>query len=116
MFKLSLPAISIFVSRSPTAGGAIVIGPVSGPEGVVPSISGVQFFADTPLAPECRVLFKLLSSDDEPFVDAVELAEEQVVDITSKAFSMFFAGVDFVESEVVGLKTPTVAPREEICW
>ena len=84
-----------------------------GPGGVAPSISGVQFLVVTPLAPECRVLFKLLSSDEEPFVDAVDEADEQVVDITSKAF---LAGVDFVESEVVGLRTPTVAPLDDICW
>ena len=83
-----------------------------GPEGVVPSISDVQAFVDV----DRLGLFKLLSSDDEPLLEAVDEADEQVVDITSKALSLtFFAGVDFVESEVVGLKTPTAAPRDDIC-
>jgi hypothetical protein len=60
-------------------------------------------------------LFKLLSSDEEPLVDAVDEAEEQVVDM-STSLSTFLAGVDFVESEVVGLRTPTAPPRDEICW
>ena len=56
---------------------------------------------------------RFLSSEEEPFVEDVDEAEEQVVDM-SISFSAFLAGVDFVESEVVGLKTPTAA-RDEIC-
>ena len=52
--------------------------------------------------------------DDEEDDEDVDEAEEQVVDM-SISFSAFLAGVDFVESEVVGLKTPTAAPRDEIC-
>jgi len=48
-------------------------------------------------------------------VEAVDDADEQVVDMSTD-FSTFLAGVDLVESDVVGLKTPTAAPRDEICW
>jgi hypothetical protein len=83
------------------------------------SISADQLFFEDTLAPgaglACRSLLRLRSSDDEPFVEVVEDADEQVVDM-SAALSAFLAGVDLVESEVVGLRTATATPREEICW
>jgi len=53
-----------------------------------------------------------LSSGEEPLVEEVELEdEEQVVDM----FVGLLAGVDLVESEVVGLKTPAPPRRDETC-
>ena len=52
-------------------------------------------------------------------VEAVEEADEQVVDISTglSTLTTFLAGVDFVESDVVGLRTPTTAaPRDDNCW
>ena len=67
----------------------------------------------------CLALLRLLSSEDEPLVEAVEEADEQVVDISTglSTLTTFLAGVDFVESDVVGLRTPTTAaPRDDNCW
>ena len=68
-------------------------------------------------AAACLALLRLLSSEDEPLVEAVDEADEQVVDMSTGLSTTFLAGVDLVESDVVGLKTPTTAaPRDEICW
>lgn len=63
-----------------------------------------------------RTLFKMsFPSEDEPFVEVVELEDEQVVDMSMND-STFLAGVDFVESAVVvGLKTHAPPPRDESC-
>lgn len=54
-----------------------------------------------------------LPSGDEPLVEELELDDdEQVVDMSVD----FLAGVDFVEPEVVGLRTPAPFPRVESCW